>query len=148
MHCAQSISGLVVEYIVAIDVTRVRFPADASLARVLTTTPLPCHLSPCPSLCQPFRLTSLHVSMETAIQCDCIGRYRSHFGSRYKLGCCGHAGLFLPCCKGWLLPRASEASRCPDACCPRRACEEEVWPSDSCGVRTHALSEWRLEPPP
>ena len=27
--CAQSISGLVVEYIVAIDVTRVRFPADA-----------------------------------------------------------------------------------------------------------------------
>ena len=26
---AQSISGLVVEYIVAIDVTRVRFPADA-----------------------------------------------------------------------------------------------------------------------
>ena len=21
--------------------------------------------------------------------------YRSHFGSRYKLGCCGHAGLFL-----------------------------------------------------
>ena len=28
---AQSISGLVVEYIVAIDVTRVRFPADAYL---------------------------------------------------------------------------------------------------------------------
>ena len=27
--CTQSISGLVVEYIVAIDVTRVRFPADA-----------------------------------------------------------------------------------------------------------------------
>ena len=23
--------------------------------------------------------------------------YRSHFGSRYKLGCCGHAGLF---CRG------------------------------------------------
>ena len=21
--------------------------------------------------------------------------YRSHFGSRYKLGCCGHAGLFI-----------------------------------------------------
>ena len=29
---AQSISGLVVEYIVAIDVTRVRFPADASFS--------------------------------------------------------------------------------------------------------------------
>jgi hypothetical protein len=28
-HSAKSISGLVVEYIVAIDVTRVRFPADA-----------------------------------------------------------------------------------------------------------------------
>ena len=23
-------------------------------------------------------------------------RHRSHFGSRYKLGCCGHAGLFDP----------------------------------------------------
>ena len=32
MPCPQSISGLVVEYIVAIDVTRVRFPADAYLA--------------------------------------------------------------------------------------------------------------------
>ena len=30
------ISGLVVEYIVAIDVTRVRFPADALLSAVLT----------------------------------------------------------------------------------------------------------------
>ena len=29
-----SISGLVVEYIVAIDVTRVRFPADAILLRI------------------------------------------------------------------------------------------------------------------
>jgi len=37
------------------------------------------------------------------ITCACEGavraqgpcnRYRSHFGSRYKLGCCGHAGLF------------------------------------------------------
>ena len=28
-HTASSISGLVVEYIVAIDVTRVRFPVDA-----------------------------------------------------------------------------------------------------------------------
>ena len=34
LHCKsewQSISGLVAEYIVAIDVTRVRFPADACL---------------------------------------------------------------------------------------------------------------------
>ena len=23
-----------------------------------------------------------------------IKRHRSHFGSRYTLGCCGHAGLF------------------------------------------------------
>ena len=31
-------------------------------------------------------------------QCACFvacHKYRSHFGSRYKLGCCGHAGLFL-----------------------------------------------------
>ena len=33
----QSISGLVAEYIVAIDVTRVRFPADASLVRRVAT---------------------------------------------------------------------------------------------------------------
>ncbi len=32
---SSSISGLVVEYIVAIDVTRVRFPADAPLASTL-----------------------------------------------------------------------------------------------------------------
>ena len=24
--------------------------------------------------------------------------HRSHFGSRYKLGCCGHAGLFVDMC--------------------------------------------------
>ena len=28
-----------------------------------------------------------------ALQCS---SHRSHFGSRYKLGCCGHAGLFCP----------------------------------------------------
>ena len=33
----QSISGLVAEYIIAIDVTRVRFPADASFVRKATT---------------------------------------------------------------------------------------------------------------
>ena len=33
-HSVSSISGLVVEYIVAIDVTRVRFPADALLVCV------------------------------------------------------------------------------------------------------------------
>ena len=32
LPAANSISGLVVEYIVAIDVTRVRFPADACVA--------------------------------------------------------------------------------------------------------------------
>ena len=36
---AQSISGLVVEYIVAIDVTRVRFPADAYMP-LLSILPL------------------------------------------------------------------------------------------------------------
>ena len=29
-------------------------------------------------------------------QCLHIQEHRSHFGSRYKLGCCGHAGLLLP----------------------------------------------------
>ena len=33
----QSISALVAEYIVAIDVTRVRFPADAAFVRKATT---------------------------------------------------------------------------------------------------------------
>ena len=37
----RSISGLVVEYIVAIDVTRVRFPADASYWRLYRTGCLP-----------------------------------------------------------------------------------------------------------
>ena len=32
--CSCSISGLVAEYIVAIDVTRVRFPADADLIQI------------------------------------------------------------------------------------------------------------------
>ena len=35
MPCPQSISGLVVEYIVAIDVTWVRFPADAFFHELL-----------------------------------------------------------------------------------------------------------------
>ena len=40
-NASSSISGLVVEYIVAIDVTRVRFPADAFIAarRVLGILP-------------------------------------------------------------------------------------------------------------
>ena len=40
---------------------------------------------------------------------ECSGmywRYRSHFGSRYKSGCCGHAGLLVPlvrsfACAAW-----------------------------------------------
>ena len=39
MPCLQSISGLVVEYIVAIDVTRVRFPADAYLMYMSSLPP-------------------------------------------------------------------------------------------------------------
>ena len=31
--------------------------------------------------------------------------YRSHFGSRYKLGCCGHAGLFVAPCVAVVLLR-------------------------------------------
>ena len=29
------------------------------------------------------------------IDCCFKNLYRSHFGSRYKLGCCGHAGLMI-----------------------------------------------------
>ena len=29
--------------------------------------------------------------------------HRSHFGSRYKLGCCGHAGLFFVLTTFWLI---------------------------------------------
>ena len=43
MLLAQGISGLVVEYIVAIDVTRVRFPADAYFVRLCA---LPLQLAP------------------------------------------------------------------------------------------------------
>ena len=38
----QSISGLVVEYIVAIDVTRARFPADAGTSWTWWPWPHPC----------------------------------------------------------------------------------------------------------
>ena len=31
-------------------------------------------------------------------------RHRSHFGSRYKLGCCGHAGLFVRGFEPWHVP--------------------------------------------
>ena len=44
MCSAQSISGLVVEYIVAIDVTRVRFPADAFMVHRSTLLPGPCFI--------------------------------------------------------------------------------------------------------
>ena len=40
------ISGLVVEYIVAIDVTRVRFPADASISGAGPLAPAPSHAKP------------------------------------------------------------------------------------------------------
>jgi hypothetical protein len=42
---ARSISGLVAEYIVAIDVTRVRFPADATLCLLLLRSMAPYPLS-------------------------------------------------------------------------------------------------------
>lgn len=42
---ARSISGLVAEYIVVIDVTRVRFPADATLSLVLLWSMAPYLLS-------------------------------------------------------------------------------------------------------
>jgi hypothetical protein len=48
-----SISGLVVEYIVAIDVTRVRFPADAFFAWGIDELLLPCNFRIWPGLGQP-----------------------------------------------------------------------------------------------
>ena len=70
------------------------------------------HASPRCSVPRPFELrifaSTLHVLFQHArqwlIACTCDAaarahstctRYRSHFGSRYKLGCCGHAGLFM-----------------------------------------------------
>ena len=49
-------------------------------------------------VCFGFWLTGTHLDIQAAIavlpasDSHC---HRSHFGSRYKLGCCGHAGLFL-----------------------------------------------------
>ena len=84
-HQAQR--GTVVEYMVAFGVARARFPADADL---------------CPSsLCHRFAGSRLRLAQEvlqTPAPSACACRYRSHFGSRYKLGWCGHAGLFCPCC--------------------------------------------------
>ena len=42
------------------------------------------------------RDTDTHQTLSVAlcVAADQSFRHRSHFGSRYKLGCCGHAGLF------------------------------------------------------
>ena len=42
-------------------------------------------------------------------------KYRSHFGSRYNMGCCGHAGLF--CILGGSIPHRTN-TLCYGHCCP------------------------------
>ena len=54
-HDSMSISGLVVEYIVAIDVTRVRFPADALSVFYPPSLPLPLSRSLSHSLARALR---------------------------------------------------------------------------------------------
>ena len=146
-HQAQR--GTMVEYMVAFGVARARFLADADL---------------CPSsLCHRFAGSRLRLAQEvrqTPAPSACARRYRSHFGSRYKLGCCGHAGLFCPCCmtQHVLQCYAARAPMSPVGC----ACSSSFSSSSveyaphahqhianhSCGVRAHTLSEWRLETPP
>ena len=122
-------------------------------------------------------------------------QHRSHFGSRYTLGCCACAGLFrygFPLFLIRLLKIRSNVKfenqidfalsltpppprRRTHPCCTRNLVtlppttrqnfrEHAPWTLlagslvggeeargyriDSCGVRTHALTEWRLEPPP
>ena len=97
------------------------------------------------------------MSMSSTLFPKC--RYRSHFGSRYKLGCCGHAGLFIPSKIAALATLRAQVTLDIVS-----TIDQTMWPTlhmpthmhgmpkiianDSCGVRTHALSEWRLEPPP
>ena len=52
------------------------FPHIGKLANTSMRVPAPCSL----------RLLNHH---------SAPNHHRSHFGSRYKLGCCGHAGLYL-----------------------------------------------------
>ena len=74
-------------------------------------SPLPSGYAP-PSATPPINPTSRWVNRchlcQTSMGCCRNSRYRSHFGSRYKLGCCGHAGLFFLA--------ASAAELCQERC--------------------------------
>ena len=58
-----------------------------------------------------FRPSAVHRKQRFPWELLSHSGYRSHFGSRYKLGCCGHAGLFP---KAGSIPRrrALQAETC------------------------------------
>ena len=82
--------------------SRVRSPLGAfpHFAKVL---PYWWHTSALPEMPLPVKVRSFGIQQDhpqktlwpscngELLRCSC---HRSHFGSRYKLGCCGHAGLF------------------------------------------------------
>ena len=47
----------------------------------------------------------------TSIKNISLSGYRSHFGSRYKLGCCGHAGLISFMGRTWFTAAVRELAR-------------------------------------
>ena len=61
------------------------FPSYASIAAQASQT----HLFPGTGNNKSWLYSSSHMAPKSGYKC-----HRSHFGSRYKLGCCGHAGLF------------------------------------------------------
>ena len=133
-----------VEYIIAIDVTRVRFPADA-LWR-----------------CSASRLKkNISCSAERSRKTNLLRFSRgAGGGAREKAG--GHVERHAE--RVWILLVPSRAdvdawegnmkrtlftSRGNTRFLPGRRLNPALpAANDSCGVRTHALTEWRLEPPP
>ena len=67
------------------------FVVQCVMPRVVTRTRGEAHTASL--LLGPLAIT-FAVREKNAICCAEVGTHRSHFGSRYKLGCCVHAGLF------------------------------------------------------
>ena len=106
-----------------------------------------------------FRMAS-HASIlhHTAGHSICsISNGQRHVGADRNGTVCGRRGTSFSLVQSgvqvpdFCVAASEKLKRNLSPCFRRPAGEEEPQPrakSDTCGVRTHALSEWRLEPPP
>ena len=88
---------------------------------------------------------SKHICMTKCIACDCrCVRWSAGLGLVQAFWHKGQAAVMEE------LPLASKQSRSSQTGSPNLMSRQMFFfsQSDSCGVRTHALTEWRVEPPP